>query len=274
MKRLKLTTLAMVVLLNTASAQTVTFDHGKFDRLLQTSVINGLVNYKALNANGSDLDIYLKQLEQVDPKDFNNWTKNAKMAFWINAYNGITIHGILRNYPIKWGGFFAKRRFPQNSIRQIGKFWDTVFTKTMGKELTLNQIEHDILRKQFKNPLIHFVIVCASIGCPVLENKVFLAEDLDARLEKAAFDFINDPEKVRLDKKNKIFYLSAIFDWYKEDFQASAESDQLLKKYNKKERGTVGFIIRYLPDSAKSFVINNKIKIKYLDYDWSLNEQK
>ncbi|NIA31310.1 MAG: DUF547 domain-containing protein [Actinobacteria bacterium] len=111
---------------------------------------------------------------RVDEKDFPTWSENEKKAFWINVYNAVTIEGILRNYPIPWGGFLAKRRFPQSSIRQISKFWDTPFVRIMGKEITLNEIEHEILRKKFADPRIHFALVCASIGCPVLEDHAFL----------------------------------------------------------------------------------------------------
>lgn len=249
-------------------------DHTVFDQILQTFVKNGLVNYKALKSNRSQLENYLKQIEQVNPSDFENWTKDVKMAFWVNAYNAITIEGILRNYPIQWGGFLAKRRFPKSSIRQIKKFWDTVFIKTMGKNLTLNQIEHDILRKKFDDPRIHFVIVCASIGCPVLENRAFFAENVNDRLDQASADFVTNPEKVRLDKEKNILYLSSIFDWYKKDFKISENSGIILKKYKKKERGIIEFVLKYIGETEKNYIIQNKLRIRYLDYDWSLNEQK
>lgn len=107
----------------------------------------------------------------------------------------------------------AKRRFPQSSIRQISKFWDTPFVRIMGKEITLNEIEHEILRKKFADPRIHFALVCASIGCPVLEDHAFLPDNLDVQLDDAAKDFITNSNKVRLDKSRKKLFLSAIFDW-------------------------------------------------------------
>ena len=143
----------------TRSLETQNFDHVVFDNLLQKYVSNGLVDYRGLKDNRAQLTTYLERLEQVDPNEFNQWSKSAQMAFWINAYNAITIEGILRNYPIQWGGLIARSRFPQNSIRQISGFWNKVFVKVMGKDMTLNDIEHKILRKEFDDPRIHFAIV-------------------------------------------------------------------------------------------------------------------
>jgi hypothetical protein len=257
-----------------ASERVQAFDHALFDSLLQKYVARGLVNYQALKANPVLMANYLKQLEQVDTQDFENWQREEKIVFWINAYNAITIEGILRNYPIDWGGVFSRIRFPQNSIRQIGDFWDTVFIKVMGRDLTLNQIEHEILRKQFDDARIHFAIVCASIGCPVLESRAFFTEGLEQRLDQSARNFINDPEKVRLDKEKNILYLSSILDWYKEDFIASDDVEKYISQYDKKERGVIEIIIKLLPENKRNYIKENQPEIKYLDYDWSLNEQK
>jgi hypothetical protein len=249
------------------------FDHAVFDSLLQKYVTKGLVNYQALKANPALMAKYLKQLEQVNATDFENWQREEKITFWINAYNAITIEGILRNYPIQGGSILARIRFSRNSIRQISDFWDTVYIKVMGRDLTLNQIEHKILRKQFKDPRVHFAIVCASIGCPVLESRAFFTEGLEHRLDQAARNFINDPEKVRLDKEKNVLYLSSIFDWYKEDFIASDNAEKYIGRYDKEERGVIEFIIKLLPEEKRIYIKENQSEIKYLDYDWSLNEQ-
>ncbi len=216
----------------------------------------------------------MKQIEQVDPDDFKNWSEDEQMAFWINAYNVITIEGILRNYPIQWGSLIARARFPKNSIRQISGFWDKVFVQVMGTDLTLNDIEHKILRKKFDDPRIHFVIVCASIGCPILENRAYFAEDLEQRLEQSTRNFINNPEKVMLDREKNIIYLSSIFDWYKDDFRASEKGKEKFEKYRKDEQGVMEFVTKYCAEAEQKYIIQNQPKIKYLDYDWSLNEQK
>ncbi len=250
------------------------FDHAIFDELLQSYVTNGLVDYQGLKKAHSPLADYLNRIEQVKADEFQQWPKAEQIAFWINAYNAITIEGILRNYPIQWGSIISRSRFPQNSIRQISGFWDKVFVKVMGKNLSLNEIEHKILRKEFSDPRIHFVIVCASIGCPILESRAFFADDLEQRLDQATRNFITNPDKVRLDQKQNVLHLSAIFDWYKEDFSASDNGMKKFDKYGKAEQGVVEFVVKYLPEADANYVTARQPKIKYLDYDWSLNEQK
>ncbi len=274
MKLFKIVKTGLILVMFNSLTVAAEFDHSNFDLLLQKLVKDGLVSYSALNEDKKALTEYLIQFENVDRDSYKNWSHDEKMAFWINAYNAITIEGISNNYPIQWGGFLARHRFPQNSIRQIKKFWDTVFINIMGRDITLNQIEHEILRKEFNDPRIHFVIVCASIGCPVLESRAFFAEDLDNRLEEAARNFVNNPHKVRLDEEKKILYLSAIFDWYEEDFTRSETADKRLEKYDKSVRGVVEFVSKYIGVAEKNFILQNKLKIKYLKYDWSLNERK
>jgi hypothetical protein len=195
------------------------------------------------------------------------------MALWINAYNAITIYAIVDNYPIHYGSMMSRVRFPKNSIRQLKKVWDTVHVRIMGKELTLNDIEHEILRKEFKDPRIHFAIVCASIGCPKLLNAAYLPEKLEEQLEAGTKEFISDNNYLLVDTQKNEMILSSIFDWYKEEFQV-VNSNNWVKKYSKSYRGFVEFVVRYLVKSpAKQEAIKaTKTRIQFSDYDWSLNE--
>ena len=265
--------LLLAFLITTLGFAQDSFNHEAFNSLLQLYVDEqGLVNYRAIKQERL-LNNYLEQLEMLNPQDFETWSDAEKMAFWINAYNAITIEGIVRNYPIKYGGMISRVRFPQNSIRQISGFWDTVFIKVMGKEISLNQIEHEILRKEFRDPRIHAVLVCAALGCPQLENKTFDPHNLDERLDQANVNFINNPDKVKLDTDKKKLYLSSILDWYHEDFEASQQVEESLNKYDSKYRGVIGFVLKYLPEDKKEFINKNFPKLQFLDYDWTLNEQ-
>jgi hypothetical protein len=248
------------------------FDHSVYDTLLRKRVENGLVDYKGIKQNPEHLEKYLNQLKNVDPDSFQTWSKDAKKAFWINAYNAITLKGIVEQYPIEYGGFLERLRFPKNSIRQINDFWNTVFVPIMGKALTLDDIEHKILRKRYDDPRIHFVLVCASLGCPILESNAFTAETLDTRLDSATHRFIRNTNQVRVDKDENVLYLSSILDWYKEDFRYSEKVD--LESYNNKTKGIVEFVMKYISESNADYIKENQPEIKYLDYDWSLNEQQ
>jgi hypothetical protein len=143
----------------------------------------------------------------------------------------------------------------------------------MGKNITLNQIEHEILRKEFDDPRIHAVLVCAALGCPQLENKAFVPQNLEWRLDQSNVNFINNPDKVKLDTSNNILYLSSIFDWYHEDFKQSEVSEDSLKKYDKKYRGILEFVLKYLPADKAAYIKKKSPEIQFYDYDWTLNEQ-
>ena len=225
------------------------FSHELFDRVLQKYVDSqGRVNYAELKSNPGTLKAYLDLLATNAPSD--KATFQTGLAFWINAYNALTIKGVLDHYPttsvrkIKlFNGFFSRIKF------QVG-----------GRSYTLDNIEHDIIRYEFGDPRIHFALVCASLGCPMLENRAFVAETLEERLDKATANFINNPEKVRLDRANRVLYLSQIFEWYAEDFEDTHDN-------------VINFVAEYLPAADATFLKAQEIQIQYLQYDWRLNAQ-
>lgn len=211
-------------------------DHQKFSEFLNTYVSkNGNVNYKAIKANPELLNGYLDQLSKSKPH--SSWTKNQTLAFWINTYNAFTIKLIIEHYPIK-------------SIKDIKKPWSQEFISINGQALSLNQIEHHILRKM-DEPRIHFAIVCASYSCPKLQNRAFTAKQLNEQLNHAAKTFINDLERNSI-SENKL-ELSKIFKWFEKDFEQKGTLIDFLNKY-------------------ASTHISKHAKISYKDYNWSLNE--
>ena len=180
-------------------------------------------------------DKYLKLLEENPVQA--NWPRNKKMAYWINAYNAFTIRLIVDNYPLK-------------SIMHLhgGKTWDVKWIKLGTKMYSLNNIEHDILRPQFKDPRIHFAVNCAAKSCPPIWNHAWTAENLDKQLDQATSNFINHPGFNILSGKK--VELSKIFEWYAGDF---------------------GDIITYLNKYSKTQV-RREATIEYIEYNWSLNE--
>ena len=223
--------------------------HELFDQVLQKYVDSqGRVNYAGLKNDLGTLESYLDLLAVNAPSD--RATFQTGLAFWINAYNALTIKGVLDHYPttsvrkIKlFGGFFSRIKF------QVG-----------GRSYALDNIEHDIIRSEFGDPRIHFALVCASLGCPILENRAFVPETLEERLDNATANFINNPEKVRLDRENGVLHLSQIFEWYAEDFEDTHDS-------------VINFISEYLPEADTAFLARAEIQIQYLQYDWRLNAQ-
>lgn len=225
--------------------------HQQFTNLLKgfTKIKNNqtLVNYKSLKKNKKQLNKYLNELEKISKKEFSDFSDNTKLAFWINAYNAYTLEIVLRNYPVKSIKDINSGSF-LSSIMNSGP-WDKKFIELMGMTLSLNDIEHQIIRKDFQEPRIHFAVNCASIGCPSLLREAFVANKLNEQLDVAAKNFITNQNKNIL--KDDTLFLSRIFDWYGDDF--------------KKIGGYKKFIKKYIPYKGNP-------KIRFNEYNWKLNE--
>ncbi|MBS3761690.1 MAG: DUF547 domain-containing protein [Planctomycetes bacterium] len=226
-------------------------DHSPYSRVLDQHVEDGWVDYEALKKDPSDLLTYIGRLARAPMEKLG---RDEKMATYINAYNAFTLKLITEYDPeidsIKDipGGLFSKKRWKD-------KRWN------IGGEIySLSQIEHKILRKEFEDPRIHFALNCASIGCPVLRGEPYTGEKLDKQLDAAARTYNQSPRGLRLNRKKGVIYVSQIYDWFKKDFLK--ESDSILDYVAQyAERDVARYIRRH----------KDKLKIKDIDYDWSLN---
>ncbi len=248
------------------------FDHEykNYSDVLSKHVRNGLVDYASLQKDRSGIDLFVKEIGMVTNQEYLAWSRDQQLAYWINAYNGWFLQIVIDRYPIQ-GGRLVGVFYPQNSVQRIPGIWDKIKTQAAGQLVSLNDIEHKMLRRLFNEPRIHFSIVCASIGCPLLRSEPFRATSLQSRLDQAARDFMNNPAKVHWNESNKQLELSKIFDWFTDDFDSAAD-DQWRKSYSKKQAGSVAFASRYLPDKVAQTLKSTRAKIVYLDYDWTLNE--
>ena len=212
------------------------FNHTVFDQLLKNNISeNGDTNYKGFIKNKSVFKIYLTNLSENLPKE--NWSKEDKLAYWMNTYNAFTIKLIIDNYPTK-------------SIKDIKNAWDSRFFKLGEKWYNLNDIEHKILRKM-NDPRIHFGINCASFSCPPLLNRAFTAATVNNDLNYLAHRFIND-NKRNFISENSI-QISKIFQWFSKDFKTEGSLIDYLNKYS-------------------DITIKSNAKKSFKKYDWSLNE--
>ena len=227
--------------------------HSDFDALLKKYVDNnGDVNYSAWKKNDQDtLASYLESLSQADPN--KRASKAHKLAFWINAYNALTIHGILEKYPTSTIRNHTAKLFGYN-------IWKDLKVTVGDDAYSLDQIEHEILRKM-DEPRIHFAIVCASHSCPKLLNEAFDAHVLEEQLSQNAIDFFANPENFLLDG-DKV-KLSSILDWFGEDF--GDNTSKILKSIEK-----------YLPKDDAGIIkaAEYDLKVSFLPYSWKLNDLK
>ena len=213
-----------------------TMNHGKWNALLQKNVSkNGNVNYPAFQKDSKELQAYLNELSSNVPT--KSWSKNAILAYWINAYNAYTVKLILDHYPTK-------------SIKDINDPWGKKFFSLGNKKYSLEEIEHEILRKM-EEPRIHFAINCASFSCPNLLNEAYTEVKLNQQLTAAAKSFINDKTKNTITANT--IEISKIFDWFAGDF--------------KKKGSVIDFLNQY-----STVKISGKAKINYKEYNWNLNE--
>ncbi|WP_290702080.1 DUF547 domain-containing protein, partial [Lacinutrix sp.] len=195
----------------------------------------GNVNYNSIKSNRKELTNYITALGDNMPNDA--WSKEDKLAYWINAYNAMTVDLILRNMPIK-------------SIKDIKDPWEQRLWKLGSKWYNLEEIEHQILRKM-DEPRIHFAIVCASFSCPKLQNEAFTASNLETQLTDATKEFLSDTKRNKISKNT--IELSNIFKWFKKDFEQDGSLIDFLNKYS-------------------DVSITSKAKKSYLDYNWDLNK--
>ena len=231
----------------------------------------GRVNYKQLKARREKLDAFIRTISKLDTDIYEKRSQTQKIAFWINAYNALTLRVIIDNYPIR-SSFFRSMSYPRNSIRQIKGVWDKKKFKVMGKDMTLNDIEHKILRKEFNEPRIHIALVCAAIGCPKLRNEPYLAENLEEQFTDQMHFFLADAKKFRIDRRANRVYLSPIFKWFGDDFVSKYGLERKIRKLSRNETAVINFISRYPEKDDTDYLMSGGFEINYLKYDWVLNE--
>lgn len=226
------------------------FDHSPFNDLLQEHVDNnGWVDYAAITKNPTKLNRYIAALANTS---FDDMGPDEKLAILINAYNAFTIQ-LICEY---WNGGKLE------SIRDIpkDKRWDQVRWQVGANTWSLNQIEHEQIRTVFKEPRIHFVLVCAAISCPILSNKAFQSNQLEEQLEKQTRYAHRHDRWLRYDRENNIVYLTKLYDWYSGDFEKTASS-------------VLAYAGRYSPDLSHALDTGRNPNIRWIDYDWRLNRK-
>ena len=245
--------LMMILILNGTAAAEQKFDFSGWDALLKKHVKPTTLEGVRLNAldyarvrTDPEFKKIVSALKSFSPAPLK--TRQEKLAFWINVYNIMAIKMVLDHYPL-------------DSIKDAGSLLQSVWEKPVGqvggKKITLNGIEHEILRKMGE-PRIHVAIVCASVSCPDLRLEAYRAETLDVQLTDQTQRFLENWGKgMRLDSGENRLYLSKIFSWFEGDFESQG--------------GVLKFVKAYCPESTRKKMAGKKPKISYLDYNWNLN---
>lgn len=249
------------------------FNYSDYTLVLKTYVNQqGMVDYEKLKDNPARLDSFMSSLAKLHPDNYDDWSEKEKIAFWLNTYNALTLKAIIDSYPIK-SSFFKSLYYPKNSIRQIDGVWDRITFDVLGQKLTLGHIEHKILREKFNEPRIHMAMVCAAKGCPYLRTEPYTGEKLDLQLDDQTRRFLSDTDKFKINRTRKKVYFSPIFDWFGADFIKKYAPPNKASNQGKEQSAVINFIAAYVDKAAGDYLRSGKFEIKYLKYDWTLNEQ-
>ena len=275
MKKLFILIALLAAPLTNALAQ---FDHSHkaWDALLKKNVVvvqggkTSQARYAGFKQEEAALKTYTESLSKVTETEFKTFSKTQQMAFLINAYNALTVQLILTKYP------------DLKSIKDLGGAfsspWKQKFFKLMGNDSTLDQIEHEMLRKKgvYDEPRVHYAVNCASVGCPALREEAFTADKLDAQLEEQARRFLSDRSRNRYNAQNQAIEVSKIFDWFKEDWQSGYKGigkDAAPVTSREQYFGKYAALLSDKPEEQK-LIADGKVSIRFLDYDWNLNDAK
>jgi len=226
--------------------------HSRYARVLAAVVKDTRVDYVRLQATPAELDAYLLELASVPPAEFAGWNEADRLALLLNLYNAQTLRLIADHYPVK-------------SIRSIGFLpgaaWRELIVRFGGRIMTLSHLENEIIRAEYQEPRIHFALVCAAMGCPPLRSEPFVGARLNEQLDDQTRQFLAKSEKNHFDAGTNTLHLSPIFKWYDEDFIKSAGS-------------LAAYVKPFLPAAQRDALADPaKVKVRFTDYDWALNEQ-
>ena len=267
--------IAFLVAASTA-AQEFDHSHAAWTALLKKHVVlldggkASQVRYAGFAQDRAALNSYLQSLSGVKQAEFDGWSKAQRAAFLINAYNAFTVEKILTRYP------------DIRSIWDFGRIFGNPFKdrffKLLGSKASLDHIEHETLRKPgaYDEPRVHFAVNCASIGCPMLREEAYVAERLDAQLEEQAVRFLSDRSRNRYSAESARLEVSKIFDWFKEDWTSAYRG---IEGRTDPVRSREQYFARYASPLAdrpehRKLLQEHKAELRFLDYDWSLNDAK
>jgi hypothetical protein len=255
---------SVIIPIGAASAQQFDHTYSDYDSVLSTYVANGRVNYRDLKNSSEKLKSFLNSAASVSEEHFRSWSEPRQLSFLINLYNAATLQLILDHFPVK-------------SIKDIGGLfkgpWSLKVVRLFGGTISLDNLEHDIIRKRYDEPRIHMALVCAAKSCPLLRSKAYVADKLDDQLSAQSREFLASPAGLRIDRQKNAVFFSSIFKWYGDDFVGKFSPSAGFNGLDKTERAVANFAGTHIGPADQAFLSTGGYSIRYIDYDWSLNTQ-
>ena len=233
----------------------------------------GAVYYRTLRRKRLELKKLLNEFDELDPNKYNSWPKKDKIAFWINVYNIQMLNIIVDNYPIDASRVLSLFWGPY-SIRHIKGIWTDYKFIVMDEEFTLQEIQQRFFHKEFDEPLIYFALSYAALSSPPLRNEPYYGYKLHEQLEDQTKRFLSSPRAFKINRDKQIVYLSAMFQstWYGQEFIDKFATDKKFKDQQPVTRSVLNFISNYIPRQDVDFLEVENYSVKYMNYDWTLND--
>ena len=242
--------------------------HRPLDQILDVNVRDGLVYYRALRAERGRLDRYASSLN-VAAATYEGWSREDKMAFWVNAYNAFVLQTVVDHYPIRGRG----TTYPATSIRQIAGAFDQLRHRAAGRTVTLDEIEKKIL-PEFKEPRLHLALGRGAVGSGRLSSEAYDGSRLAQQLDRIRTEFVSEQPMLKIDRAADQVSVTPIVGWYEEEFIAAYDKGAVgpLASRSPIERALVAFIAPHLLPLEKELVQKNTFKVTYHPFDWRLND--
>jgi hypothetical protein len=242
--------------------------HRPLDQILDVNVRDGLVYYRALRSDRGRLDRYVASLN-VPSGTYDGWSRERKMAYWVNAYNAIVLQTVITHYPIQG----TSKSYPANSIRQIPGAFEQAKYRLGGKSLTLDEIEKTVL-PQFKEPRLYLALGRGALGSGRLRSEAYDDEQIGAQLDDIQKEFVNDSAMIRVDRAAGQIAVTPIFSWREPEFVAAYDKGATgtFEQRSPIERAIVAFVTPRLLPLEREFVQKNEFRVTFQPFDWRLND--
>jgi hypothetical protein len=241
--------------------------HQPFDQILDLNVRDGYVYYHALKQSRAALDRYIASLD-VPPAVYESWTRDERLAFWLNAYDAFVLQTVIDRYPIRG----RAKEYPPDSVRQIYGAFDRRLFRAAGRRVTLDEIEKKIL-PEFKDPRVYFALGMGAVSSGRLRSETYSGARLGAQLDAASKEFLTTHIHVAIDRVQNEVAISAVIGWHESEFAAAhADADPRFATRSPIERAVVAMLRPHLFPSEQAFLERNDFRVRYLPFDWRLND--
>jgi hypothetical protein len=243
--------------------------HRPLDQILDVNVRDGLVYYRALRSERGRLDRYVASLN-VGPATYDGWSREEKIAFWMNAYNAIVLQTVINHYPIHG----TSKNYPANSIRQIPGAFEQAKYRVAGKSVTLDEIEKTVL-PSFKDPRVHLALGRGALGSGRLRSEAFSGDRLNKQLDDIQREFVNEEAMIRIDRTAGQIAVTSIVSWHEAEFIEAFDKGGATGTFAQRspvERAIIAFVTPRLFPLEKEFVQKNEFRVTFLPFDWRLND--